>query len=318
MQRLARLIARVPYPTARQQWAVGIAVVVTQAIIGVTGSVVRVTGSGLGCSTWPGCHAGTMFPTTHPEYETLTQWIEFGNRLLTAVVGLAAIAGVVVAWRIRQEVGRKRPLALALTVLGGTGLQGVLGGITVLAGLLWWTVALHFLVSAALVWTAVLLARSLREGDDEPRLLVSPVTQRLLQVLAVGLAAVLAAGTMVTGAGPHGGDPDTPRLGIPVETMAHVHAAFLYAFLGSLVLLGFWLRGQHAFPPPWRRYRTLVAVVLAQGTIGFVQFWTGVPELLVCLHVLGAMCVIIATGSLWCGVRGRAAAKNIVGNTTVA
>jgi cytochrome c oxidase assembly protein subunit 15 len=110
---------------------------------------------------------------------------------------------------------------------------------------------------------------------------------------------------MVTGAGPHGGDPKTPRLDIPVETMAHVHAVFLYTFLGSLVLLGLWLRTQRAFPTPWRRYAVLVAVVLAQGTIGFVQFWTGVPELLVCLHVLGAMAVIIATGSLWCGVRGR-------------
>jgi cytochrome c oxidase assembly protein subunit 15 len=88
--------------------------------------------------------------------------------------------------------------------------------------------------------------------------------------------------------------------------MAHVHAAFLYTFLGSLVLLGFWLRSQRDFPPPWRRYRVLVGVVLAQATIGFVQFATGVPELLVCLHVLGAMTVIIATGSLWCGVRGRA------------
>jgi cytochrome c oxidase assembly protein subunit 15 len=112
---------------------------------------------------------------------------------------------------------------------------------------------------------------------------------------------------MVTGAGPHAGDSHTPRLGIPVETMAHVHAAFLYTFLGSLVLLGFWLRSQQELPPPWRRYRVLVAVVVAQGTVGLVQFWLGVPELLVCLHVLGAMTVIIATGSLWCGVRRRVA-----------
>jgi cytochrome c oxidase assembly protein subunit 15 len=107
---------------------------------------------------------------------------------------------------------------------------------------------------------------------------------------------------MVTGAGPHGGDPDTPRLALPVENLAHVHASFLYAFLGSLVLLGFLLRGTEN--PPWRRYQVLVAVVLAQGTIGLVQFWTGVPEMLVSLHVLGAMTVIVATASLWCGIRG--------------
>src|SRR5690606_21113163 len=195
VRRLARLIARVPHPSTRTQWVVGLLVIITQSLIGVTGSVVRVTGSGLGCTAWPNCHPGTMFPTDHPEYATLNQWIEFGNRLLTGVVGATALAAVVIAWRLRQVDGRRRPLALALGVL-------------------------HFLVSAVLIWLAVLLFTAFREGEREPRWLIGSVTHRLLQALVVALAAVLVAGTMVTGAGPHGGDPDTPRLALPIEVLA--------------------------------------------------------------------------------------------------
>lgn len=303
---LARLIARLPYPSPRQQWAVGVAVVITQATIGVTGSVVRVTGSGLGCSTWPGCHAGTMFPVAHPEYETLTQWIEFGNRLLTAVVGLAAITAVLTAWRVHQEArGRRRLLTLAIAVLGGTGLQGVLGGITVLAGLLWWTVALHFLVSAGLIWVSVLLARAFREGDAEPQWVISPVTRTLLKVLAGALAAVLVAGTMVTGAGPHGGDPDTPRLSWSIDVLATVHAVLLVAFLVVLALIGVSLLRSSAPRSFTRRYVVLWLAALAQGGLGSLQYQLGVPEGLVSLHVLGAAVVVICAASLWCSARER-------------
>jgi cytochrome c oxidase assembly protein subunit 15 len=169
----------------------------------------------------------------------------------------------------------------------------------------WWSVAIHLLASTVMVWLATLLVHAVPQEEARAAVAVPGTLGTWLYVQTALLAGLLVTGTMVTGAGPHGGDPETPRLGIPVETMAHVHAAFLYTFLGSLVLLGLWLRAQKTFPAPWRRYRVLVAVVLAQGTIGFVQFWTGVPELLVCLHVLGAMSVIIATGSLWCGVRGK-------------
>jgi cytochrome c oxidase assembly protein subunit 15 len=183
----------------------------------------------------------------------------------------------------------------------GVVLQGGIGGITVLTGLVWWTVAIHLLTSTVMVWLATLLVHAVPREHARPGTDNRAVARWLYPQTAL-LACVLLAGTMVTAAGPHGGDPDTPRLGVPVETLAHVHAGFLYAFLGALAVLGFLLRA--VTDPPWRRYRVLVAVVLAQGAIGLVQYWTGVPEMLVCLHVLGAMSVIIATASLWCGIRG--------------
>jgi len=294
------------------QLGFAIAVLATQALIAMTGAVVRVTGSGLGCPTWPQCFPGSMVPVEHPEYDTLNQWIEYGNRLFTGVVGIIAGVCFVLAWLHRPRAHR-RYLKLAIAMPIGVAIQAVIGGITVRLDLVWWSVAVHLLASTVMVWLATLLVHSVPNDETaNASAAPAPVPRQLSVWLSVQtglLVGLLVTGTMVTGAGPHGGDPKTPRLDIPVETMAHVHAAFLYTFLGSLVLLGFWLRAQRAFPPPWRRYLVLVAVVLAQGTIGLVQFWTGVPELLVSLHVLGAMTVIIATGSLWCGVH-RTATKD--------
>jgi heme a synthase len=294
LAQLKARIDRLPAPSYRFQLGVAIAVVATQALIAMTGAVVRVTGSGLGCPTWPECFPGSMVPVEHPEFATLNQWIEYGNRLFTGVVGIIAGAAFVLAYLHRPR--DKRYLRLAAAMPIGVVIQAGIGGITVRMDLLWWTVAVHLLASTVMVWLATLLAHAVPR-DDRPR----GHGTRLLYVPAGLLVGVLITGTMVTGAGPHGGDPATPRLDLPVETLAHVHAAMLYTFLGSLVLVGFWLRGTEN--PPWRRYRILLAAVVAQGTVGLVQFWTGVPEMLVSLHVLGAMCVIVATASLWCGVR---------------
>jgi cytochrome c oxidase assembly protein subunit 15 len=298
---LSSLVGRLPYPSQALQRALAIAAIITQAGIGVTGSIVRVTGSGLGCPTWPECFPGSMVPVSHPEYATLNQWIEYGNRLFTGIVGLIAAAALVLALLDKPRDRRYLRLAIAMPV--GVAVQAALGGITVRLDLVWWSVAIHLLASTVMVWLATLLVHAVPR-DARPN--GSPATgsrtvEIWLYVQTALLAGILVTGTMVTGAGPHGGDPDTPRLGLPVETLAHVHAAFLYTFLGSLVLLGFLLRGVAS--PPWRRYLVLAGVVLAQGTIGIVQFWTGVPELLVSLHVLGAMSVVIATASLWCGIR---------------
>jgi heme a synthase len=286
---------RLPSPSYRLQLGVAIAVVSTQALIAMTGAVVRVTGSGLGCPTWPECFPGSMVPVEHPEYATLNQWIEYGNRLFTGLVGIVAVVAFVLAYLHRPRDARYLRLAAIMPI--GVVVQAAIGGVTVRMDLLWWTVAIHLLASTVMVWLATLYLHAIpRDGRPSGRR-----GGGLLYVPAGLLAGVLVTGTMVTGAGPHGGDPATPRLDLPVETLAHVHAAMLYTFLGSLVLIGFWLRG--TTNPPWRRYQVLLAVVVAQGTIGLVQFWTGVPELLVSLHVLGAMAVIVATASLWCDVR---------------
>jgi heme a synthase len=294
------LIDRLPAPGRGLQRACAIAVVATQALIAVTGSIVRVTGSGLGCPSWPECFPGSMTPVEHPEFAALNQWIEYGNRLFTGVVGIVALACFVLAYLSRPR--RRRYIRLAAIMPIGVLAQGVIGGITVRFDLLWWTVAVHFLASTVMVWLAVLVVHAVDAGDEPPRTVGPRGVRGLLLVQTVVLAGLLVAGTLVTGAGPHAGDPDTPRLNLPVETLAHVHSAFLFVFLGLLIAVGV-LLGTGAPRSLWTRYGVLVAVVLAQGTLGFVQYWTGVPEVLVSLHVLGAMLVIIATATLWCGTR---------------
>lgn len=272
---------------------------VTQALIAVTGSVVRVTGSGLGCPTWPECVPGSMVPVEHQEFATLHQWIEYGNRLFTGVVGFIALACFVLAWLARPR--RTRYVRLAAAMPLGVLVQAVIGGITVRMDLLWWTVAVHLLASTIMVWLAVMLVHAV---DERPAQAAPAGVRTMLTIQTVVLAGLLTAGTLVTGAGPHAGDPQTPRLDLPVDTLAHVHAAFLFVFLGMLLALGvlLWVGGS---PRALRiRYGVLVGVTLGQGTLGFVQYWTGVPELLVSLHVLGAMTVIIATASLWCATQG--------------
>ncbi|RKT56336.1 COX15/CtaA family protein [Saccharothrix australiensis] len=285
-------------PLVRFQRAFAIAVVIAEAGIAVTGSVVRVTGSGLGCPTWPECVAGSLIPVEHPEVAPLNQWVEFGNRTLTGVVGIIAALCVLSAWYNRPR--RPRVLKLALVQFGGVVLQAVIGGMLVLVDLLWWAVSIHMLVSMVLVWAAVLLVASLREGDEPAVPLVSKNVMRLQVVQAAVLGLLMLAGTFVTAAGPHAGDAATPRLDLPVPTLAQVHADLLFLFLGMLIALGFML-GRHAR----RAYAILVAAVVAQGAVGMVQYWTGVPEVLVSVHVLGAGVVVVATANLWTATRVR-------------
>ncbi|MTD55850.1 COX15/CtaA family protein [Amycolatopsis pithecellobii] len=304
---LNSLVARLPYPSRGVQKGVGLAAIVAQAGIGVTGSVVRVTGSGLGCRTWPQCQPGSMVPVRHDELHAVTQWIEFSNRLLTGLVIAVAAIAVLTAWRVHADHPRKRLLALAWTMPGGVVLQAVVGGMTVLAKLEWWTVAIHFLASTPLIWCAVLLLHGFLEGDEPPRPLVPPAARTLLVVLTVAMWAVLVAGTTVTGAGPHGGDPDTHRLDAPIETLARVHSGLLVGYLLVLAVFGLMLLRAGAPKRLWQRYAAVWLVAVAQGILGFVQYALGVPEALVSLHVLGSALVIITTAALWCAARDRGA-----------
>ncbi|MGH3516597.1 MAG: COX15/CtaA family protein [Haloechinothrix sp.] len=308
---LDALLARLPYPSKAAQRAVAIAAIVTQAGISVTGSIVRVTGSGLGCPTWPQCHAGSMFPVEHPEYAALNQWIEFSNRMLTILVVIVAALCLITAWRVRRDhPERKRLVLLAWAMPGGVFLQAAIGGVTVLTGLLWWTVAVHFLVSAVLVWLAVLLLDAFEEGDAAPRWLIGSTGRSVLVLLVVVLGALLTAGTVITGAGPHGGDPDTPRLRAPIEVLAQVHGGLLVAYLLVLAVLGVSLLRISAPVAFVRRYVIVWVVALSQGVLGSVQYALNVPEELVSLHVLGSALVVIATAALWCAGRDRGPAPD--------
>lgn len=275
--------------------------VIGQGGIAVTGAVVRVTGSGLGCPTWPECFPGSLVPKPNPEVATLHQWVEFSNRLLTIALVVVCAACVLAALFVRPPRRRLRWLALAMPL--GVVAQAVLGGITVLTGLAWYTVAAHFLVSVPLVWLAVLLARdawALERGTEERTTTVPRTVRGLLAVTGVVLVALLVAGTLVTSAGPHAGDSTTPRLtAFSVPDLAMAHAHLLFAFLGLLVGLGFLLHTVGAPRAVVVRFRVLVLVTLAQGALGGVQYALGVPDVLVALHVLGAMLTTAATAWLW-------------------
>lgn len=290
-------------PKTRLLRALAVAAVVTQGGIGVTGSVVRVTGSGLGCPDWPQCAQGSLVPVQHPELGQLHQWIEFGNRTLTGVVSAVAVLCLIAFWLAKPR--RTRQLVLCVALLAGVGVQAVLGGIVVLTGLLWWLVALHFLASAALVWVAMLLVQSVGEGDEPAKPAAGDGAPWLIAAMSGELAVLVVAGTLVTGAGPHAGDATTPRLNLPVDTLAHLHAALLFVFLGMVTGLGFMLRFGGAPARLWRRYLMLTGAVLGQGAIGMIQFWAGVPAVLVTIHVLGALLVVAATAGVWCAARDR-------------
>jgi cytochrome c oxidase assembly protein subunit 15 len=278
-----------------------IANLVAQAGIVVTGAIVRITESGLGCPTWPECVDSSIAPTAD-QVESWHKYIEFGNRLLTFALAALAIAAVVSALVDRR---RRRKAALparpALTVLAcvpilGTVAQAVLGGVTVLTGLHPATVGAHFLVSMAII--AGVVALVVRSGDDgdQPVAWLAPQAVRVLAWLLVGASAVVVfLGVLVTSSGPHSGDDDAERLGLDPRTVAWLHADVVLLFLGllvgMLVVLSVLKGPRTAVTRTW----LLLAVALAQGGIGYLQYFTGLPEVLVGMHVLGACLVWIAT-----------------------
>jgi cytochrome c oxidase assembly protein subunit 15 len=277
--------------------------VVAQCGITVTGSIVRVSESGLGCPTWPDCNGGSLVPIAHPELGQLHQWIEFTNRLFGVAVGV--LAALVFLGALLARPRRRRHILLAATMPLGVLAQAVIGGITVLTKLSWWTVCLHFLPSPTLVWLAVLLVRAIGEGDQPARPLI-PAPLRGLQVaMVVDVAAVLVAGTLVTAAGPHAGDLRTPRLDLPLADLAQGHADIVFVLVGMIVAFGFAVRITGGHPALWRRYWLLVAAVLAQAALGITQYLLGVPDVLVILHVLGSTLVVAALAGLWCESRDR-------------
>lgn len=289
-------------PSPRLVRRLALASVVANSAIVVTGGAVRLTSSGLGCPTWPRCTDSSYTPTS--EY-AVHGVIEFGNRLLTFVLLAVVLATTVAVWRARPiRPGLRR---LAVLVLLGIPVQAVLGGITVLTGLNPWTVMGHFLVSSVLIGLAVVLHQRAREGDLAPRWLVPPALRQLGTGLLVLVGATLVLGTVVTGSGPHSGDIEAGRTGFDPETVSQLHADLVFLLVG--VTLAFWV-ALRATGGPSRPMGVLLVVELAQGLIGFVQYVTGLPVVLVALHLVGACAVTVAAVQAVLALRDRGPAQD--------
>lgn len=260
----------------------------------VTGGLVRLTGSGLGCPTWPQCVPGSYTPTREMAMG-IHPYIEFGNRLLTFVVGAAAIA---VLWAVHRPLRHRRGLRLPVwLLLAGILVQAVVGGISVRVDLNPFVVSIHFLVSAALVAVSTYLLVRLREGDGPPRLLVHPLVVRAAWVAAALAAVVIVLGTFVTGSGPHSGDAEKPeRNGLDPRMISWLHADAVMLFIGLAVAV--WLACRltaasaedapdgAALGGPTTAWTLVLAATLAQGVIGYAQFFSGLPAVLVLIHML--------------------------------
>ena len=258
-----------------------------QSAIVVTGGGVRLTGSGLGCPTWPECTPGSYRPIVGQAEGHYHSWIEFGNRLLTFALMLAAIIAVVAVLKS----GRKDLRALVLLQFLGILGQGVLGGITVLTKLNPIPVAGHFLLSIALIAAGT----TLYYQHDKKLLKISSIkiVSRIHIILAT---TIIVLGTMVTGTGPHAGDWQAPRFPFKIQTIARIHADAVIIFL--ILTVAYYFLGKLSEETK-RLIRILGFISIAQGALGFVQYYQGVPPLLVGIHQLGSILVWIAAWRIW-------------------
>ncbi|QNP73374.1 heme A synthase [Streptomyces roseirectus] len=289
-------------PTPRTVQRAALAALVMSVVIVVTGGAVRLTGSGLGCPTWPKCTDDSLTATSEMG---LHGAIEFGNRMLTYVL-CAAVGWAIIAAR------SEKPYRRSLTRLGWAQFwvvmgNAVLGGIVVLVGLNPYTVAAHFLLSSALIAVAAVMWQRTREGDGAPRPLVGKAVQQLVWSLVAASVLLIAVGTVVTGAGPHAGDSsEVDRIPVDWETVAKLHAVLAWIVVTLTFALWFVLKAVDAPKGPLNRTRELFVILLAQGAIGYVQYFTNLPEVLVGAHMFGSTVMWIWVVRVLLSLRERA------------
>ncbi|MFF4923183.1 heme A synthase [Kitasatospora sp. NPDC001261] len=287
------LLAERWQPSAEMVRRATFAALVMSVVIVVTGGAVRLTASGLGCTTWPRCTDESLTPTAEMGFHGI---VEFTNRMLTYVLS-AAVGWAILAARCH------RPWRHSMTRLGWAQFwlvmsNAVLGGITVLTGLNPYTVALHMIAAMALVWVALLMWERSKEGDGPPTLVVPRPVHQLSYVLVTVIGLLVAAGTLVTGAGHHPGTPKdnkiVPRIPIDYDRLAQFHADFAFVSVGLAIAVIFVLAAVKAPQAARSRTKELLAVLLLQGVLGFIQYFTDAPELMVGLHMLLAALTWIA------------------------
>ena len=279
-----------------------VANLVAQTGIVLTGAIVRLTSSGLGCPTWPECVEGSISPTSE-QTESWHKYVEFGNRLLTFVLLIVALLAIVAIWqhnRARAAAGltkRRSLIFLAVGSLAGIFAQAILGGITVLTGLHPLTVAAHFMVSIGLITLAQILLTKSKEADDAPVVSLVPKAIAIGMRVHIWLAlSLIAVGTLVTGSGPHAGDTaEIVRLNIDERTISSIHADIVFLFVGLTIGLLIALAATNSSANIIRCAWIVLAICIVQGVIGYTQYFTGLPWALVTVHVLGACLLWIAT-----------------------
>jgi len=283
-----------------------IANVWAQGVIIVTGGIVRLTDSGLGCSTWPQCEPGTFIPEEFGA-TNLHPLIEFGNRLLTFVLLAIAIGVAIAVWRNRPLMRK-----VALVPLIGVAVQAVLGGILVHDELNPFLVAPHLLISIALVWISTQIALRYRAAPRR----AGRCIKKPLRLSLILLAVLMTLGAITTGAGPHSGDYErTVRLALDPAEMARVHAITVWAFVVVLAWIVWKVRrdvsvGEH--DEVRKAWVVLVVITLAQGVVGYAQYFTGLPEVLVGIHLAGAAALTAAhSAAFYLLRRERPGARNV-------
>ncbi|PBC77303.1 cytochrome c oxidase assembly protein subunit 15 [Streptomyces sp. TLI_235] len=290
------------HPTAATVRRAALSALVMSVVIVLTGGAVRLTASGLGCTTWPRCTGESITPTPEMGVHGV---IEFTNRMLTYVL-CAAIAWATLAARCAT------PWRRSLTRLGWAQFwlvmsNAVIGGITVLTGLNPYVVALHMVAAMGLVWVAVLMWERTKEGDGTPELLVPRPLVQLSYVLAGVVGLLVTAGTLVTGAGHHpGSSSDVWRIPVDYDRLAQAHADLAFLSVGLTLAAVFVLAAVKAPRAARARVRDLLVVLLLQGVLGFVQYFTDAPELMVGLHMVGAALTWVAALRVPLALRTRA------------
>ena len=282
-----------PHPATTNRWLRRVLLVnlILEIGIVVTGGLVRLTGSGLGCPTWPECVPGSFIPVAQ-QAQGFHKLIEFGNRTLTGVVGVAALLVIVAVWRWAP--GRRALLRISVFPLVGVMLQAVLGGITVRTGLNPAIVAAHFLASMVLVSLSAYLLYRVSEGDGAPVPLARKEIRSLAWVAAALGVVILLLGTVVTGSGPHSGDANTPRFGFDPRTISWLHADAVMLFVGLVVAVLLAVHLTTTDPRPRKVWHAVLGVTVLQGLVGYTQYLTGLPEVLVLVHMLGASLLTVS------------------------
>jgi heme a synthase len=295
---------RLPRLTPTQYRRITLVAVVLLAIIIVTGGAVRLSGSGLGCPDWPNCEPGRLTPHRASDVNAM---IEFVNRVFTGLVSITVIVAVLGSL---LRVPRRRDLVwLSAGLVIGVFAQAVLGGLTVLFDLQPPFVMAHFLLSLALLADALMLYRRAGDEPGPAHLVTVPLVRTLGRLLLVAATIVIVTGTVVTSTGPHGGDRHAKRFAFDIRVVARIHGTSVILFL-ALILITFWVvRRTRAPREVQTRLGTLLAVVVAQAAIGYAQYLTGIPALLVGFHLVGATLMWAAVIWFYLGLFGRAGAE---------